>query len=140
MVKIRLEGKFPNIIGLEDWERPLHLLEDNSNVLYLVTDWDYSSVKPSNSPKNKIFIGSEDEHMESVDEVIKVESLRDGGTTEIEFIKDSERGNIYIPSSLKKGLPSILTYMGKKSELRKMGYEGAYLFSVLREAKKRIIR
>jgi len=126
MVKIKLEDNFSNIIGLKKGERPLHLLEDEDKIFYLITEWDYSSEKPENAPAESIFVGNENEEMASVGKVIKIVTYRDGGTTEIEFIKDSEKGEIYVPSSFKKGLPSTLTFKGERKELTKVGYTGPF--------------
>src|SRR3989344_8013812 len=133
MVKIRLENRFPNIIGLEDWERPLQLLEDIDKILYLVISWDYSTNRPKNCPINRVFIGNENEEMNSVDRVIKLETYRDGWTTEVEFVKDSEKGEIHIPSSFNKRSQSILRFKGQQKELKKVGYTCPYLFNVWRK-------
>ncbi len=74
--------------------------------------------------------------MSSVNKVIKVESYRDGGTTKIEFVKDSERGEIYVPSSLNEGLQSMLKFKGEQKELKKVGYTSPYLFNVWRKSEK----
>jgi hypothetical protein len=133
MVRIKLEDRFPNIIGLKEWEEPLHLLEDSDNIFYLISCWDYLTRRPENSPNNRIFIGNEDEEMNSVDKVIKIECYRDGGTTEIEFMKDSEKGTIYVPNVFEydKGCPARLKFKGDEKELKKVGYTSAYLFNVL---------
>jgi hypothetical protein len=79
--------------------------------------------------------GKEGEEMDSVDKVISVNCYRDGGTTEIKFINDSEKGEIYVPSSLKERLHSTLKFKGEKRELKKVGYDCAYLFNVWKNQK-----
>jgi len=121
MVKIKLKNNFPEIVGLKNEERPIHLLEDSEKTLYLITDINIFS--------HRMLIGKENDEMSPV-ESVRVKTYRDGGTTEIEFLKDNKKGEIYVPSSFKEGLSSKLRFEGEEKELKKVGYDSPYLFSV----------
>lgn len=124
MVRIKLENNLPNITGLGNGEKPLHLLKDSEDVFYLVTHND--DLKDIILGRGKVYIGKENEEMKPAGQVASVMSMRDGGTTIIDFLDGSEKGHIYVPSSLHKGEKSTFDFKGETKKLSKFGYERAY--------------
>jgi hypothetical protein len=131
MVKVSLETKLPDIQGLEEGQQPLHLLQDADLVLYLVTDAYELRDQLKNFPSSgRVFIGRENEEMIPVDKVLRLNTYRDGGTTEVWFIIDDQKGEIQVPAPIHQGIPTLI-FGGEEKELRKVGYRGAYLFNEL---------
>jgi hypothetical protein len=125
---VRNIGKALNILGLEENERPVHLLTDEDRNFYLATD-SYFDICTDRF-RHRLFMGGEDLVLSEVDEVKRFETYRDGGTTEIDFVINSKDGHIYVPSAFKEGLSARLDFEGTSRELKKVGYDSPYLFSV----------
>lgn len=121
-IRIKLNKTSPEIYGLEQNERPMHLLADDEELLYLATSIGIF--------EHRLFVGKRDSPFSAVDKIVRFETYRDGGTTEIDFILNSKEGRIYVPPSpFKQGALPQLDFDGITRNLTAVCDYPAYLFN-----------